>query len=304
MWTRRPSSDSLEHHHHSETTPPDFSPETPASRARPRTALRVVVCAAMSLPLLRGGSLQATEGDSPQGGAAARAVRAIAMTSNAETVTVSIDISGGGIMPASGFVDSPPRIFLDFPDVALQTAAVTASRDSRIKKIRAAVHSARPLVTRVVIDLAAPMPFRITTNAGRVTWCSGNRDRRLADHQSPWLASRRQQHRPHRRFRRFRTFHRRRRLRSQLRRCRRCRRKILPLQNGHRLVHQQHVPHRARHGHQQRPRTRNATCGRYRRRSTGCDCRSRFSRRSILRSRRIPSASRWRSTNSRGYGRS
>jgi len=72
-------------------------------------------------------------------------------------------------MPASGFVDSPPRIFLDFPDVALQTAAVTASRDFRIKKIRAAVHSARPLVTRVVIDLAAPLPFRITSNAGRVS---------------------------------------------------------------------------------------------------------------------------------------
>jgi hypothetical protein len=134
-----------------------------------RTALRVVVCAAVSLTLLRGGSLQATEGDLSQEGAAPRAVRAIAMTSNAETVTVSIDIAGGGITPAAGFVDSPPRIFLDFPGVALQTAAVTASRDSRIRKIRAAVHSARPLVTRVVIDLAEPMPFRITTNAGRVS---------------------------------------------------------------------------------------------------------------------------------------
>jgi hypothetical protein len=136
---------------------------------RSRTALRVVVCVAVSLTLLRGGSLQATEGDSSQESAAPRAVRAIAMTSTAETVTVSIDIAGGGITPAAGFVDGPPRIFLDFPGVALQTAAVTASRDSRIRRIRAAVHSARPLVTRVVIDLAAPMPFRITTNAGRVS---------------------------------------------------------------------------------------------------------------------------------------
>ena len=135
----------------------------------PRTALRIVACAAVSLTLLGGGSLQATEGDSPQGGAAARAVRAIAMTSNAETVTVSIDIAGGGITPEAGFVDGPPRVFLDFPGVALQTAAVTASRDSRIRKIRAAVHSTRPLVTRVVIDLAAPLPFRITTSAGRVS---------------------------------------------------------------------------------------------------------------------------------------
>ena len=91
------------------------------------------------------------------------------MTSNAETVTVSIDIAGGGIAPEAGFVDGPPRVFLDFPGVALQTAAVTASRDSRIRKIRAAVHSTRPLVTRVVIDLAAPLPFRITTSAGRVS---------------------------------------------------------------------------------------------------------------------------------------
>ena len=149
MWTRRPSFCSLEHQHYSEITPPDFSPGARASGALPRTALRIVACAAVSLTLLGGGSLQATEGDSPGGGAAARAVRAIAMTSNAETVTVSIDIAGGGIRLEAGFVDGPPRVFLDFPGVALQTAAVTASRDSGIRKIRAAVHSTRPLVTRV-----------------------------------------------------------------------------------------------------------------------------------------------------------
>jgi hypothetical protein len=119
--------------------------------------------------MVLGGSVGAAGRGSPQAGVSMRAVRGISMAANAETVTVSIDVSGPRATPASGFVDGPPRIYLDFPGVALQVAGVTASHDSRVKRIRAGVHSARPLVTRIVIDLESPLQYRIATMDGRVT---------------------------------------------------------------------------------------------------------------------------------------
>ena len=71
-------------------------------------------------------------------------------------------------LPTSGAADGPPRIFFDFPGVALKAPAVTASTDPRIRRIRAAVNSVRPLVTRVVLDLVALQPYRLEGGPGRV----------------------------------------------------------------------------------------------------------------------------------------
>ena len=81
---------------------------------------------------------------------------------------VTIEGTGALPLPTSGAVDEPPRIFFDFPGVALKAPAVTASTDPRIRRIRSAVNSVRPLVTRVVLDLVALQPYRVESGSGRV----------------------------------------------------------------------------------------------------------------------------------------
>ena len=246
-----------------------------------------------------------------------RAVRAIAMTSSAETVTVSIDIAGGGMTPASGIRGQSAEDFSRLPWRRPSSAAVTASRDSRMMKMRAAVRGARPLVTRVVIDLAAPLhsglrPAWPCERGARATGISG-----LPDHPIGLVSelpaavpagAPAAVHRPHcrqkRQFRRLRTCRARRRRRSQPRPCPPRPRKIPPLPKRSPAG----APAARPASSPPRPSTSakdsEPICGRFRRRSTGCGCSSRFSPRSTPRSRRIPSASSWRSMNSRGYGRS
>ena len=79
------------------------------------------------------------------------------------TGTTSIILSADGALPSPkvGVLADPPRIYLDFPDVGAATEGVRANGDPRVRGVRVAVNQSRPLVTRVVIDLATPAPHRI-----------------------------------------------------------------------------------------------------------------------------------------------
>jgi type IV pilus assembly protein PilQ len=55
----------------------------------------------------------------------------------------------------------PPRIFLDLPGVSPAVPAVTAVGTHGVEKIRVATNSTSPLVTRVVFDLAARVPYGV-----------------------------------------------------------------------------------------------------------------------------------------------
>ena len=79
----------------------------------------------------------------------------------------SIILSADGALPAPkvGVLTDPPRIYLDFLDVAAATDGVRGDGDPRVRGVRVAVNQSRPLVTRVVIDLAQPSPHRL--EAGR-----------------------------------------------------------------------------------------------------------------------------------------
>jgi len=96
------------------------------------------------------------------------AIRAIAVTTSGQNVVVTIEATGGLPLPTSGVADGPPRVFFDFAGVGLKAPAVTSSPDARIRRVRAAVHTARPLVTRVVLDLVAHQPYRLDHAPGRV----------------------------------------------------------------------------------------------------------------------------------------
>ena len=91
----------------------------------------------------------------------ARSLRAISVAAMGADAVVTIDADGPLPPPTVGAVDGPPRIFLDFAGVRTAAPARTTSHDRRIVRVRVAVHSVQPLVTRVVVDLAAPVPHRI-----------------------------------------------------------------------------------------------------------------------------------------------
>jgi AMIN domain len=116
-------------------------------------------------PLIRDASAQT---------AAPAAIRAISIAPRGAQVVITIEATGELPLPTPGAAEGPPRIFFDFAGVALKAPAVTPSTDSRIRRVRAAVHTARPLVTRVVLDLVAAQPFNLERSAGRVRVILGN----------------------------------------------------------------------------------------------------------------------------------
>jgi type IV pilus assembly protein PilQ len=75
-----------------------------------------------------------------------------------------IALRGDGPLVASSIEeakDLPPRVLLDFPEVSARVAAVTDVNVGDIKRVRVATNSRAPLVTRVVIDLARQLAYRV-----------------------------------------------------------------------------------------------------------------------------------------------
>ncbi len=86
----------------------------------------------------------------------------------------SVILAADGALPVPkvGVLTDPPRIYLDFPDVAAATEGVRVDGDELVRGVRVAVNQSRPMVTRVVIDLAGPAPHRIDArkrDAGQLT---------------------------------------------------------------------------------------------------------------------------------------
>lgn len=87
------------------------------------------------------------------------------------TALVSIEADGPLPLPATGMLDSPPRFFLDFPGVIAGTRGTAGDGPPLVSRVRVALHSASPPVTRVVIDLARPQPVKVEAEgreAGRI----------------------------------------------------------------------------------------------------------------------------------------
>jgi outer membrane biosynthesis protein TonB len=88
-----------------------------------------------------------------------------------QTAFVSIEADGPLPQPATGALDSPPRFFLDFPGVIAGTRGTAGDGQPLVSRVRVALHSASPPVTRVVIDLARPQPVKVEAEgreAGRI----------------------------------------------------------------------------------------------------------------------------------------
>ena len=63
----------------------------------------------------------------------------------------------------------PARLVIDFPQVLTKVPAVTAVGNGPIDKIRVAINSRQPLITRAVIDLKYPVAYRFETTESGVT---------------------------------------------------------------------------------------------------------------------------------------
>ena len=127
----------------------------------------VVVVVVLSASVLIGAGVEPAPGAAQAAGTPA--IRRIVIATRGPAVVVTIEGSGNLPLPTAGFAEEPPRLFFDFPGVTLAAPRMTSSADPRIRRIRAGVHSAAPLVTRVVLDLVATEAYRVEQATGRIT---------------------------------------------------------------------------------------------------------------------------------------
>ncbi len=142
------------------------------SRPVVATVVVVVLVAVVAVVTVTASGLIAAGVETAPGAAQAggtTAIRRITIATRGPAVVVTIEGSGNLPLPTAGFADEPPRIFFDFPGVTLAAPRMTSSPDPRIRRVRAAVHSAAPLVTRVVFDLVAAEAYRVEQATGRIT---------------------------------------------------------------------------------------------------------------------------------------
>jgi hypothetical protein len=100
----------------------------------------------------------------------AATLRSISVSaSRSGEVAVMIVAVGALPQPTVGVLADPPRIYLDFPNVAIGgVARQTTSGAAPVLRVRVGAHPSPPS-TRVVIDLATPQPHRLEAHASSVS---------------------------------------------------------------------------------------------------------------------------------------
>lgn len=104
----------------------------------------------------------ALSGQSPVASPGPRRLALSAVTV-AKGPVVQIASTGPLPMPTVGRLRAPDRIYLDFRDVGARSVNVPGD-GTLVAGVRVAQHSADPLVTRVVIDLATPCKYSLDTS--------------------------------------------------------------------------------------------------------------------------------------------
>ena len=99
-----------------------------------------------------------------------RSVR-VELPNQSGIAVIVIEATGALPEPASGRASDPARIYLDFAGVLPLRSVEPVSPNPVLTRIRVALHSASPLVTRLVLDLIQETTYRIDVSAraqGRV----------------------------------------------------------------------------------------------------------------------------------------
>jgi hypothetical protein len=94
-------------------------------------------------------------------------LRSIRLTPSGPTAPTTVILEADGELPepVSDAIDGPPRVYIDLNGVTLGGSIGPPGTDALVRRTRVALHSANPLVTRVVFDLTRRVPYRIDATA-------------------------------------------------------------------------------------------------------------------------------------------
>ncbi len=109
-----------------------------------------------------------------QRASAATRVRSITVLPAADGSARVVIEADGALSPAeSDVLNGPPRIYFDFPGLLPADRGAEVTDSPAIRRVRVALHSSEPRVTRVVIDLVRPTTHRIepSTDPSRLIVC-------------------------------------------------------------------------------------------------------------------------------------
>jgi type IV pilus assembly protein PilQ len=144
---------------------PKPSAPVTAARQSPTSAMPVLVPAATvqpQAPVQVKKPLESLEKSAESGSQSATIIERIksSRTPGATTVT----LVGNGHLAAAGVTESkdrPRRLVLDFPNVASKAPTQTAIDSPFVTRVRVAINSHQPLVTRVVMEIAGTTSYRV-----------------------------------------------------------------------------------------------------------------------------------------------
>jgi hypothetical protein len=121
----------------------------------------LTIAACLSAPVLAQTPAAKAMATSAQNGAR---VQHVAVRGSGPAMEVEIQTSGGPVAPDTQAITGPDRIIVDFPG-ALPAAELRALKVNRgaLKGIRAGLFFDNPPITRIVLDLAEPQSYRIST---------------------------------------------------------------------------------------------------------------------------------------------
>jgi type IV pilus secretin PilQ/predicted competence protein len=121
------------------------------------------------LELAAGGAAARVSRVESPGAALAPATRIDSVTSQNRATSTAVTLRGdGALTPAdvSETTERPRRLVLDFANVQSKAAAVTAVDSSLVTKVRVALNSREPLVTRVVMEISDSATYHIEREGG------------------------------------------------------------------------------------------------------------------------------------------
>jgi hypothetical protein len=110
-------------------------------------------------------------------------LKSVQVSSEGDAVVVVIEADGPLPMPTTGRLDSPARFFLDFPGVIAGTRG-SGDGSAPVTRVRVALNSSNPPVTRVVLDLAQQGSIQVEADArdsGRIRILVGGSTRGAAE---------------------------------------------------------------------------------------------------------------------------
>ncbi len=134
--------------------------------------LAAILSAAIVLSAPGWAQLVAQTSGSPAAKTAPARIEHVVVHEDGGALSVEIQTSGAPVAPDTQAIVGPDRIVVDFPG-ALPAADLRALQVNLgpLKRVRAGLFFSNPPITRVVLDLAEPQAYRISTagNAIRVT---------------------------------------------------------------------------------------------------------------------------------------